>query len=237
MDAISPIQQANLWCRELNLKMKFEIKIVRESVAGNLVSAVTIVLTDEKLKKSQTMTMEKFRFKYAAIMEEYEKLSSPDNIGKKIELTPNSAFYVDPNAPQVIGHVKVMLNYLFFNMPIKDTYNIITHTGEMAGQLQLQIKPLFGTLRQKHMARDCETIRDIKNLKSVDLEIKIVKCTGLPVKLASDVRYVFFFYLFVNRVLLYHVVIYYFLFYFPTGAVLLFRTSLVQCYCRIITKF
>ena len=133
--------------------------------------------------------MNKFRSKYAALVDEYEELSSVENLGKQSQLKPESGFSINLKAPQVIGHSKIMLNYLFYNMSVKDKFSIISHTGEICGQLHMQIRPIYKDRRTKNNARNRDTIRDIKNMKSIDLEISITKCTGLPIRLASDIRY------------------------------------------------
>ena len=198
MDAITPVQQANLMAQDLGIRSTFTIKITKDLAAGLLVDTVSVVLTDDDRGLSETWTMEKFRYKFGVLQAEHESVEamrlqgghrSPD-----AALAPDSAFRATGHAPQVIGHARVMLSFLYFNLVLKDTLAVISYPGEVVGHVQFAMRPVWRTRAQKHAAKTAESIMDIPDLhEGLDIEVRIGECKGLPLKMATETRVAFSF--------------------------------------------
>lgn len=188
LDAISPVNQANHYAREMGVKSQFQVIITRQDSGGELVHAVTVELTDLELGITEQWEMQTFRFKFGQLVQEYS--DNQDRIAKHLPpiLPLETPFHVTANAPQVIGHAKIMLNYLYFGMAINDTFNIVSYTGHTVGQLIMSISLVWRNEDEEEVADLAESVADIPDLKCMDLEFSIKKCLNLPVNLASDVR-------------------------------------------------
>jgi hypothetical protein len=74
----------------------------------------------------------------------------------------------------VVGHARVMLNFLYFNLVLKDTFAIISYTGEIVGQVQFSLKPIWRTAAQRKAARTADSIMDIPDIHNgLDLELRV----------------------------------------------------------------
>ena len=202
MDAITPVQQANLFARELGFNTEFAIEITKHHSKGDLVNTVTIVMRDKVQDRTQMWTMDEFRDKFVALQSEYNR--STGQIKRTGSKSAISAFKVSDYSPQVIGHCTVMLSYLFHNIPIKDRVNIISYTGDVQGQVAFRAKLLWASHDHdtRHDARKAETLLDVLDLKHLDIKISLAKCYNLPLSQASQVRCELHLPDFVNSVLL-----------------------------------
>jgi hypothetical protein len=123
--------------------------------------------------------------------------------GKPANLPEDTPFKVNDNALTVIGHAKAVLKFLSYCIPIEDTFHIINYQGNVVGSVSVCLNILWTPEQAAQVdGEDFEGLRDINNLKTLDIEISIPSCQGLPVKYASDVRCQFCIPDFVTNVLL-----------------------------------
>jgi hypothetical protein len=135
--------------------------------------------------------MDTLRWKFGALQSEYEAIEQArlQGLPPAIELKSESAFRASGHTPQVIGHARVMLNFLYFNLVLKDTYAVISYTGEIVGQVQFLLKPIWRTAAQKKAAYTAESIMDIPDIREgLDLELRVGQIRNIPVMLATDTR-------------------------------------------------
>jgi hypothetical protein len=171
-----------------------------------LKNEVCIQLSDSS-GAQELWNIKKFRAKYGVLMQQYYDNKANLEKGLPVDLPEDSPFTVSHHALQVIGHAKIMLNYIFFNIEVDDKFHVVSYTGQIAGDVHVKITASWS----KELV---ETVKDVDNLRELfdaakdktndlfevaksfthlDLVIEVIRCTSLPAKFASDVRIEFSF--------------------------------------------
>lgn len=200
MDAIPACRQANACAREIGLLAKFDVKLISVQTPVGLKNEVCVALSDDS-SASELWKIDKFREKFSILSQQYYEWDSARKMGKVYNLPADSPYFVSHHALQVIGHAKVMLNYIYFNMEIQDTFSLVSYTGQISGEVAVTIAPKWTPARQKE-ADGVDNISQLSNLTSIDLKVDVHKCGKLPTHHASDVRVELNFPDFVTTVLL-----------------------------------
>jgi hypothetical protein len=156
-----------------------------------LKNEVCIQLTDTSAAQ-ELWNIKKFRGKYGILMQQYYDNKINLDKGLPIDLPSDSPFLVSHHALQVIGHAKIMLNYIFFNIDVDDKFHVVSYTGQIAGEVQVKITPVW-TKELEDQVVDCDNLRDLfeqadASFSHLDLCIEVIRCSSLPPKFASDVR-------------------------------------------------
>lgn len=131
--------------------------------------------------------IEQFRQKFGVMTQQYHDTVDMVREGKPATLPHDTPFQVNDNALTVIGHAKPVLKFLSFCLPVEDTFHIINYQGHVSGSVNVNLNILW-TPEQDAQLDEAESLRDVKNLKTLDIQFEIPKCQNLPEKYASDIR-------------------------------------------------
>ena len=201
--------------KELGVDAKYSVKLIPNlNAEGGMTNLVCVELSDSS-DAAELWSLKTFHAKYGLIMQEYmdnkEKLKS----GASIELDKKGPFYVSHHSLQTIGHIKVVLGYINYGMPVEDNFAIISQAGVFSGTCGVKVQALFTDEQNAQLEaseengqdeddEDSFTTIDVINWEGqhLDLEIEIVECKSLPKTLASDVRVSLMFPRFVGTVML-----------------------------------
>ena len=187
------VADANSWATQLQIPVRYECKVVMKKTDTGANVPITIVqLEDKNTKQIQVWSVDAFTIKYKELNDQFEswKGKAPGSF----EIPWDSPFKVNIHAEQSIGTATVFLQYIFFNMNMNETFNIISGaTGTVAGKITLGIAPIWHGEDQVNAVDgiDCDPAEDlhgVPDLSYLDLAIELEKCSDLPPEFASDVK-------------------------------------------------
>jgi hypothetical protein len=201
MDAIPACRQANSIAKELGFESIYKVMLISDQTPMGLRNEVCIQLSDSS-GAQELWKIKKFIAKYGILMQQYYDNKSNLEKDLPIELPEESPFTVSHHALQVLGHAKIMLNYIFYSLEVDDTFHLVSCMGQIAGDVQIKItaswsKELEETVKDVDNLRELfdaskdtknSLFEDAKSFKHMDLVIEVVRCSSLPAKFASDVR-------------------------------------------------
>jgi hypothetical protein len=201
MDAIPACRQANSSAKELGFESLYEVKLISDQTPMGLKNEVCIQLSDSS-GAQELWNIKKFRAKYGILMQQYYDNKANLEKGLPIELPVDSPFTVSHHALQVIGHAKIMLNYIFFNIEVDDKFHVVSYTGQIAGDVYVKITASWPK-ELEETVKDVDNLRELfdaskdkenslfesaKSFTHLDLVVEVIRCSSLPAKFASDVR-------------------------------------------------
>eukprot|EP00462_Mataza_sp_D1_P019536 CAMPEP_0175133070 /NCGR_PEP_ID=MMETSP0087-20121206/7435_1 /TAXON_ID=136419 /ORGANISM="Unknown Unknown, Strain D1" /LENGTH=1151 /DNA_ID=CAMNT_0016415513 /DNA_START=140 /DNA_END=3595 /DNA_ORIENTATION=+ len=186
MEAIPAARTANQHARELGCDVQYDVKLISDQTALGLENNVVIMV-----KNSHGLTemwkIEKFRTMFGIMTQQYHDNEANIKAGKPATLPSDTPFKVKDNVLSVIGHAKPVLKFLSFCLPVEDTFHIISYTGVVCGSINVQLS-IDWNKNQLAQVDEIESLRELTDLKTLDLVVEISSCQSLPKDFASDVR-------------------------------------------------
>jgi hypothetical protein len=79
------------------------------------------------------------------------------------------------------------MNFIYYNLDIEDTLQIVSYVGHIAGQISITVQPVYPE-EVAGAVMDVENMSEISGLGFIDLDVHIHKCTALPQEYASRIR-------------------------------------------------
>lgn len=185
MEAIPAVRQANACAKEMHLSAKYDVKLISDQTPMGLKNEVCVQLTDDS-NAVELWKIEKFKALFGIMTQQYYNWESAQKTGAPFELPPDSPYFVSHHTLQVIGHAKIMMSYIYNNMEINDKFQLVSYTGQLAGEVEVAITPLY-TKEQKKYVESNDTMDSLPG-EFLDMKIDIKSGSKLPPQYASDVR-------------------------------------------------
>lgn len=190
MDAIPSVRQVNDMANQLKINSQFEVKLISDQTPNGLMNIVCVQIKDnDKSGATELWHIEEFRTKFGTMNQQYYDNQALIQAGKKVDLPADTPFRVNPTSAQVIGHAKVVMNFIYYNLDIEDTLHIVSYTGQVAGSITVKVVPDWTNLGPNVTdVALTENMSEIQGIKHLDLNISIVSCSSLPAQFSSKVR-------------------------------------------------
>lgn len=158
-------------------------------------------------------SLKEFHSKYGMMQQEFLDNKERVKNNESLQLDKTGPFFVSHHSLQTIGHIKVVMQYVYHMLEFDDSFAIISQNGSFCGTCTVRLNPKFtekqnAQIDELNEKMDEDSFVNISELnwdegsEPLDLEIEVVECKSLPRNLASDVRVKINFPRFVGTVLL-----------------------------------
>jgi hypothetical protein len=213
MEAVPFVRTCNGMSKEMNHDALYEVKLIPEvTPEGGMVNMVCIRLSNSS-GASEMWSLKTFHSKYGMMQQEFLDNKERLKNGQPLDLDRSGPFFVSHHSLQTIGHIKVVMQYVYHMLEFDDSFAIISQNGSFCGTCTVRLNPKFtdkqnAKIDELNDKMDEDSFVNISELnwdegsEPLDLEIEVVECKSLPRNLASDVRVSINFPRFVGTVLL-----------------------------------